>query len=291
MKLPIEIEIELHAKINSCEIAFNIIFLLFDEIFNKEILSLETKIKNDDNNGTNNSHLDSSNNMEKLSKLLLFFLKKCLLFEKFLLCIISDKECSFPNILFDNKKIPRTKNYLIDLLSLIISKPNFSHHGISDPKSSEMISILILRYFEFNKLKCRTLHKIIQQSNFYLENCKKHQKNYEFAIKTNIRLQKEYFPLGNDLVTQMTQCSETTVEESRENFQIQRDAINEKYDIDNLHRKIEELDKIKLICEKDFSVLWGIIVQVGIKVPGLLDNTVHLVLKAGINRIFDFERY
>ena len=291
LKMKLKIENNLYAKIHSYEIAFKIIFLSFDEIFNQEILFLETKIGSD-NNEPNNLNLNNSINLEKLSRLLLFFLKKCFLFEKYLLCIISEKECSFPSIIFDNKKIPRTKNYLIELLSLAFKKSNFLQHRNADPQSSEMITVLILRFFEFNKIKCRTLHKIIQKSKFLIENSKKHQKNYEFAIKTNIRLQKEYFPLGTDLVTKcdIVQYSDITIEESKNNYQIEREAINKKFDIDNLQRKIEELEKINLICGKDLSVLWGTIIQIGIKVPDLLVNTVHLILKAGTNQIFDFER-
>ena len=67
--------------------------------------------------------------------------------------------------------------------------------------------------------------------------------------------------------------------------------IDIKYDIKNIDIKLKQWEIITIICEKELNTLWGQIIELGIKVPGLLDGAVDNILKVGICRIFDFDRY
>ena len=261
---------EIKTEILSYQIVIKLIFGLFSRNVSNEIILLEEIIGKKE---------------ENFSELFSYFLQKSLLFEKNILSLIlMEREHSFS--INEENTIERNFFSLVELFLL-----NSSNNGITDPKFFMKNNHKIIQVLEYYSLKCNMIHDVYQRSQHEIENIKNIQKKYNIAMKQIDKLDNECNEIEYDINNPVYSYDENIKDNNRNHYLSLLYDIDIKYDIKNINIKLKQWEIITIICEKELNTLWGQIIELGIKVPGLLDGAVDNILKVGICRIFDFDRY
>ena len=261
---------EIKTEILSYQIVIKLIFGLFSRNVSNEIILLEEIIGKKE---------------ENFSELFSYFLQKSLLFEKNILSLIlMEREHSFS--INEENTIERNFFSLVELFLL-----NSSNNGITDPKFFMKNNHKIIQVLEYYSLKCNMIHDVYQRSQHEIENIKNIQKKYNIAMKQIDKLDNECNEIEYDINNPVYSYDENIKDNNRNHYLSLLYDIDIKYDIKNINIKLKQWEIITIICEKELNTLWGQIIELGIKVPGLLDGAVDNISKAGVCRIFDFDRY